>query len=156
MFGFLKKSKDKEDPIEPLRHKTNEFRFEDLQQVPVYLFDLGYELTDYGAVAALVSIESGYSPAETASIISLTSFAREIREMGDDIEMLAGSHDHVTRMLKALKVFCESGAMRQEIWENDSKAVWNVFELKQGQLELIDKILSDDLLGKEPVAVRVS
>lgn len=113
---------------------------------------LGLDLTPYGAGVALLSLESGYSPAETASQFALATIAHDMKGLPDIVTVM----DITARgyaILECLKEFKDKGLIRENIWANDATAIGKIINPSPETEEWIDKVLSDPVIAKERVAV---
>lgn len=117
-----------------------------------YLSEMGYQLTAYGISVAILELKSGYSEAETASHIALTTLALDVRKAGNDVIKLFSYLPQAEKLLIILKGYKEQGLMCQKLWKNDSVAIWNVVKIDKQQNEWIEKILKDPIAGKERLA----
>lgn len=120
--------------------------------VEIHLKSMGYDLTPYGAGVALLELESGYNAVETASHISLTSLAFDVRKAGTDIERLMHFASHSMAILDVLKVYQDKRMMNPTQWQHDTNAIRRVSTVDEHQEEWIEKILSDPIAGKERLA----
>lgn len=125
-----------------------------IEAVEVHLKKMGYELTPYGVGLAFLELESGYNAVETASHISLTTLARDVREAGTNIKELVSFLPHSMHLLAILKDYKDQGMMHPTQWQNDATAIWHVSTVDERQAEWIDRILSDPIAGKERLATR--
>lgn len=132
---------------DPAAHDDNP-----ISRVAAHLRIMGYDLTPYGAVVALLEFESGYNEVETASHIAHTTLALDVREAGTDILKLAAFMPHGMALLEVLKNYKDRGMMRESQWQNDSTAVFRIINVDQHQEEWIAKILSDPIAGKQRLA----
>jgi hypothetical protein len=117
-----------------------------------HLKNMGYDLTPYGAGVALLELESGYNAVETASHLSLTTLALDVREAGTDIEKLMRFMPHAMALLEVLKEYKDKGMMNPTQWQNDANAIARVSTVDEHQEEWIEKVLSDPVAGKERLA----
>lgn len=140
MFGIFKR---------PVR---NEPESDPVARVKAHLAAMGYELTPYGAMVALLECKSGYSEAEAASHIALTTMARDIKEAPLDARWSARLAIHARILLDMLKEYKDSGLMHPAQWQNDSTAFWRIVVVDEHQHEWIDKILFEPVTGKERLA----
>ena len=113
---------------------------------------MGYDLTPYGAGVALLELESGYNAVETASHLSLTTLALDVREAGSDVGKLTRFLPHAMALLEVLKSYKDKGMMNPTQWQNDANAIYRVSTVDERQEEWIEKVLSDPIAGKERVA----
>jgi hypothetical protein len=120
--------------------------------VEVHLNNMGYDLTPYGAGVALLELESGYNAVETASHISLTTLALDVKDAGTNIEKLMRFMPHAMALLEVLKSYKDKGMMHPTQWQNDTNAIWRVSTVDEHQEEWIEKVLSDPIAGKERLA----
>ena len=138
MFNFFKgKQKTPTDP---------------LSEVTAHLRNLAYDLTPYGASVASRELQSGYSPAEVASHLALTTMALDIKNVGLSMEKLLWFVPHARALLDVLKSYRDQGLMREAMWKNDATAVHGISTVDNQQVPWIDKVLSDPIAGKERVA----
>ncbi|MEM1162420.1 MAG: hypothetical protein AAGJ28_15925 [Pseudomonadota bacterium] len=117
--------------------------------------ELAFNITPYGTGVALLSLESGYSPAETASQIAVATFAldaRETRENADIVRMMSMS-SHAAEVIQELTKYKDNGLMREEIWKNDGMAIYKVTCPSEEQESWISQVLSDPVISKERLAV---
>ena len=148
MFGFRKRQ------LKSNSQKVGVDKSDFLNQISAYLDDMGYEITVYGMAVALLELESGYSAAEAASHIVLSTLARDVKEAGYDFETLAMFYPHAISILKIIQNYREQGIMHPTQWQNDANAIWRVINIDEHQLEWVERILSDDVIGKKRVANR--
>jgi hypothetical protein len=124
----------------------------DIAQVQELLKELGYDMMPYGAGVALMSVESGYSHAETASHLALATLARDAKEAENDIMKTMQILVHARAMLSILAQYRNSGLMRQELYQNDGRAMIGVAMVDKEQGSWIETVLSDPIISKERVA----
>jgi|GEM_PF-2045238 len=126
-----------------------------LRLVRQLVTQLGNDLTDYGAGVALLSLESGYSVAETASHISVATFAHNVKRAADEANLDATMTLLKVGMatLEMLKELKDDGLIRSEIWANDAQAIGKMMNPSKEALEWVDKVLADPVIAKDPVAV---
>lgn len=137
MFGWFKK-----------RDKS----LDRLARVQKLLKAMGFEITPHGVAAALISMESSYSEADTAAGIAIATFARSMKA-ADNFLLQMAINIHAIEVYKFLSQLREQGALHPTQWQNDSQALRGVTSPSEHQAEWIEKVLSDPLLGKEPVAI---
>ena len=123
-----------------------------ITQVQGLLKELGYDVTPYGASVALVSAGSGYSPAETASYLALASLALDAKEAENDVIKSMELLTHARSMVSVLVQYGDRGLMRQELCQNDGRAMIGVAMIDKEQLSWIEKVFSDPVVSKERVA----
>lgn len=114
---------------------------------------LGVDITPYGAGVALLSLESGYSEAETASHFAVVTLARDVREAGFDIEKIMRFAPIAMATLECLKELKDRGLMREEIWQNDTTAIGKIAFPNPDTHSWIERILSDATVAHDRVAV---
>jgi hypothetical protein len=136
MFGFFKKKK----------------QIDDIESVEYHLQMMGYDLLPYGAGVAQIELTSGYNAVETASHIAFTSLARDVKATGDDIMALAAFMPHAKALLELLKGYKDKKLMNPTQWDNDARAIYHIVTVDEHQLEWIEKVLNDPIVGKEPLA----
>jgi hypothetical protein len=136
MFGFFKKKK----------------AINDLDAVIYHLKMMGYNLLPYGVVVALTNLSSGYNAIETASYIALTTMARDVKEIGDDVIDLAEIVPHGRAFLELLKDYKDKKLINQTQWSNDSTSIYHILMVDENQQKWIENILSDPIAGKERLA----
>lgn len=123
-----------------------------LKIVEKYLNKMGYDLLPYGAEVALMELESGYSPAEAASHIALTTMALDFKQAEDNFDKLITLTAHSMEILKILKILKDTGQMHPAQWKNDTNALWQVAQIDKDQIDWVNKILDDPISGKERLA----
>ncbi|WP_434052604.1 MAG: hypothetical protein RDA78_25715 [Roseibium sp.] len=153
-IGFEPRRPKRVEPTKPTSNQSQNDELEPLREVSKLVFQLGNDITEYGCGVALLSLESGYSVAETASHITVVSFARNVKRAADEANLeatmkLASVGLATSEMLKEMK---DSGAIRQEIWENDVNAIMKMMTPSEEAIEYAEKVLSDPVSSKEPVA----
>jgi len=126
---------------------------EAIELVEKHLKRMGYNLLPYGFGVAWISLESGYSPAETASHIAFTTMALDVKESKDDFRKLIALVDRAKNILLLLKEFKDSGEMHPAQWQNDSNALFHIVNIDKDQLDWVNTILADPISGKERLAV---
>ncbi|MCF4097865.1 hypothetical protein [Maritalea mediterranea] len=124
-----------------------------VQQVERFTKHLGLDLTPYGAGVALLSTESGYSPAETASHFAVVTIARDMKAAMDDIEDMVSLVPRGYAILECLKDLKDKGFIREELWANDATAIGKIINPSSETEEWIERILSDPVVAKEAVAI---
>ena len=125
---------------------------EDLQMVKDFLQQLGYNLTTYGVAVSLLSLTSGYSHCETASHLAVLTLALDVQEAGDDAGKLIALLSHGHFMLDVLKEFNNENLMREEIWKNDSQAIFHISMINENQKNFVQKILISQLYSRNRLA----
>lgn len=125
---------------------------DDISTVRDLLAQLGFELTMYGVGAAVLSLQSGYGDAETASYLALATVARDVRERGHDLDDTMRIAVHVRTMLTVLRQFHANGLMSEKFLNNDAQALTKIAIPSPEQKEWIDRILSDEVVAKQRVA----
>lgn len=138
VWPFSKKQKD-----------PKQFSIADVEKLTSHL---GLDLTRYGAGVALLSLESDYSPAETASQLALATIAHDMKEQ-PDVEKVMEISVRGYAVLECLKKFKDNGLMRESIWANDATAIAKIINPSPETEEWIDRVLSDPVVGRERVAV---
>jgi hypothetical protein len=115
---------------------------------------LGYRISDYGVALALLSLQSGYSPAETASQLVLGTIARDAKAARDnfDLKESLGIAAHVRAIVDFLTMYKDKGLIREELFRNDVNAMLKIAMLGPEASQWIDKVLGDPMLAKERVA----
>lgn len=126
---------------------------DDLVNVENHLNEMGYDLLYYGAFVAQANLVSGYSIAEAAAHIALTTLARDIKEAGLDDDLLTSIFFHGMALLHILKEHKENNKIHPAQWKNDTDAIFNIITPSKYQLEWVEKILSDPISGKQRLAV---
>lgn len=116
--------------------------------------DLGYRITEYGATIASLAIESGLSTAETALHLALLTIARDAKNANAS-QMVSMAEDGF-ETLKVIRNLKDQGLIRQEIWENDTKAIGKIIFPSAETEQWINKIQGSTDGGKEAVAVRIA
>jgi hypothetical protein len=158
-FDFLEKATQKPLPLGCL--EASQFipvglepfeKSNPASEVGEHLKIMGYDLTGYGAAVALLGVQSGYSPVETASHIALTTMALDIKSARRDFERFIRINSHAMALQKVLKEYRDKKMMRDSLWQNDAKAVYHIATIDGQQDEWIDKILSDPIAGKDRLA----
>jgi len=122
-----------------------------VRQVAAVVQHLGYDLTEYGVGVVMISLGSGYNIEETASHIVVTSIARDIKNTLSPEKLLTINAIGMA-VLENLKVFKDAGTMRPEIWQNDATAIGKLIFPSSDTEAWADKILSDPVSGRQPVA----
>ncbi|MBO6511766.1 MAG: hypothetical protein JJ979_25330 [Roseibium sp.] len=122
-----------------------------IRPVAAVVRHLGYDITEYGLEVAIISLDSGYSTEETASHIVVVSLARDVKETLDP-ERAFKLNAIGMAVLENLKIFKDAGTMRPEIWQNDSTAIGKLIFPSPETEVWIDKILSDPVSARHPVA----
>ena len=121
-------------------------RKEMIQDAEKHLKHLGYELTPEGVGMAAVNQVSGYNAVETASNISVLTLARDVAEAGRNIDELAKLAARAMAMLEVLKAYKDKGLMREDLWKNDSSAIYGlaVHGSGENQQRWISAVLLND------------
>ena len=151
-LGIRKQPKAKAPAKTKVPERPQEGGDNPIADIEVHLRNMEYDLTPYGAGVALLELESGYNAVETASHISLTTLALDVREAGTDIEKLMRFVPHAMTLLEILKSYKEKGMMNPTQWQNDANAIARVSTVDEHQEEWIEKVLSDPIAGKERLA----
>lgn len=141
---------------------TTEFRDEKLKSATEYgeylarveaaLYRLGYKINFYGIGITRFSFVSGYSPCETASHLALSTLALDIKEGFPDIRKMMRPVPNASAMFHILVDFKNAGLMREELVENDARAIFHVITPGKHQLTWISQVLSDPLIAQNRVA----
>lgn len=125
---------------------------EAIGRVKIVLGKLGYDTTLYGAGVALLSLQSGYSEAETASHLALATLAHDVKEAGFDLQKSMALVAHAGAMIDILGELKNAGLMREIFFKNDGSAMLKVAIPSSEQTSWIDKVLSDQMVAQERVA----
>ncbi len=124
--------------------ETGELSNDALTEVTALVKHMGYDLTPFGVGVALASLASGYSRAETASHLTVVSFARDVKDA--EAEAVLTQLPFVgAAIIEVLGKLYEEGDFRRDLWENDAKAIAQMMLNKTGRDELIEKVLSDEM-----------
>lgn len=123
-----------------------------LDELSEVMRKLGYNLSPYGAGVALASHLSGYSLVETASFLALSTLARDAREAGHDISKYFALVAHAKAIIDLLSTLRGKELIREEIFQNDARAMLKVTVPSPEQAEWIHRVLSDPLTSQERVA----
>lgn len=126
-----------------------------LREVTKLVGELSFDITMYGTTIALLSLKSGYSPAETASHIALATFALDARELSNrpDILKMNLLFNHAVEVVEKITKFRDGGLMRTEIWRNDRNAMLKVTYPSEEQKAWTANILSDPIISEDRLAV---
>lgn len=116
------------------------------------MLELGFILSKYGTAVALLSRQSGYSAAETASHLALATIARDIREEPNNLDMTLAIANQAREMLQVLKRFVEDGDMRANFFKNDGLALVKIATPGPEQHEWLNRVLSDEIVARDRVA----
>jgi len=143
VFNFFK-PKEPPDPAQS-----------DINEVSEFLERLGYKLLPEGEGVVSVGIAGEQTHAEVASFIALYTLAREIRNAGDDIELLALQTVHAHEMLKLIKRYRGSDMIRKEPWEVLSTLIFKVSQVDSEQEGWLNQVLNTEL-AKLKLAERLS
>ena len=143
------------NPVVGVRHDNKEISFslDDLQKVETYLFELGFDITNFGSAVSLLSLESGYSHCETASCLAVATLALDISEAGKGLSKWMAFVPHGRAMIHKLKNFKDTGLMSQENFETDVKAIVGVTVVSRTQLRWISQVLNDPIMANRRVAI---
>ncbi|MDX1216290.1 hypothetical protein GOL99_12170 [Sinorhizobium medicae] len=125
---------------------------ERLENVRKITHHLGYDLTRYGYAFSLISLGSGYDEFATATQIALVTLATDVREAGHDITKLMAFMPHTMAMVDIMKDWKDRGMLREDIFQNDGRAMVKVATVSPEQNEWIDKVLSDPVATAERLA----
>lgn len=113
----------------------------------------GYELTPYGIGVALLSIERGYSAAETASHVILVTIARDAKSVYQtpNTEATTSLNQFGRFALETMNVLKDAGHIRSNVWKNDTTAIEKIMSPSPETSNWIEKVLSNPLVAKEAV-----
>lgn len=152
--GVTPRCEVREEAVEPVSDEKSAFKSspDELKQVEVNLKQLGYDPTFYGLGVAQLSLESGYSPAETASHLALVTLAMDANEAGNDIERLIALVPHARAMIDVLTELKNADLIREDIFKNDGRAILGVVIVEKDQPAWVERVLSDPVIAKERVA----
>lgn len=125
----------------------------DLVRVEKIVEQLGYRISPYGIGVALLSLESGYSHAETASQIVLATLALDAKAASGDLLRSIAMAPHAKAIIEILSEYKRTGLMREEIFQNDARAVIGVVTVDQNQKQWIDSVLSDNIISQDRLAI---
>jgi hypothetical protein len=123
-----------------------------LKNVEMFLSELGYDITTYGGGVALLSLESGYSPWESASHLALSTLALDSKKAGKDIFRSLALLIHARTMVDVLSEVKDAGLMREEIFKSDARAMLKVATPENDQATWIARVLNDPIVSKDRVA----
>lgn len=138
----------------PFKKKpTRALNSQSIPDVAEFAKHLGLDLTPYGAGVALLSVESGYSPAETASHFAVATFAHDARTAMGDLEATLRLAPRAMAVLECLKDLKDRGFIREELWRNDSTALFKMSQPSPETSDWIDRVLSDPMVANEAVAI---
>lgn len=137
MFGIFKKKKE------------NSY----IQDVQFYLREMGYDLSHLGIGIAALDQFHNRNSIETASYIALITLAQNVRNAGNDMEILATLAVHGRVLIDVLAYYKEQGLMHPLQWQNDATAVFRVAFLSEDQEKWLDAVLADPVCGHLEMAV---
>ncbi|PDT81803.1 hypothetical protein [Sinorhizobium sp. BJ1] len=139
-----------EDPETPAPDRDEESkRLEDVRKITHHL---GYDLTRYGYAFSLISLGSGYDEFATASQIALVTLATDVRVAGRDITKLMAFVPHTMAMVDILKDWNDRGMLKEDIFQNDARAMVMVTRASPEQEGWLNKVLSDPVATAERLA----
>lgn len=136
-------------PKQPSDNDVDEERLENVRKITHHL---GYDLTRYGYAFSLISLGSGYDEFATATQIALVTLASDVRQAGHDITKLMAFMPHTMAMVDIMKDWKDRGMLREDIFQNDGRAMVKVATVSPEQNEWIDKVLSDPVSTAERLA----
>lgn len=116
-------------------------------------YDLAFKITKAGTTVADMQLKSGYSPVEVASNLALVAMASKVKTAGSDIEELLRLPIHAMEMVKRLKLHVEQGLMRPELYKNDVTALIGLTQIDAETENWVEKVLADNPLDGEPLAI---
>jgi hypothetical protein len=105
---------------------------------------MGYDINDEGSVIAIKMMKSGYNEVESASYIAMVTMALDIKNADKNLELLMSFSSHVRALLDLLKKYKDENKMREDVWKNNSKAIFKIFYLDENTKSWIEKILTSD------------
>lgn len=123
-----------------------------VEQVKAFLAQMGYALESYGEDAAQQRIAAGLSPAEVAAEIVYTTMAYDLKHAGTTATASLRYRPVATGILNALDEYKEKGLMREELHQQAYEAIVAVNAINENQLQWIEKVLADPLLGQNRLA----
>lgn len=91
-----------------------------------------------------VGIAGQQTHAEIAAFIALYTLAREIRDAGTDIQLLALQTSHAHEMLKLIKRYRESDLIRKEPWEVLSTLIFKISQVDSEQEGWLNQVLNSE------------
>ena len=119
--------------------------------VSYYLKIMGYDISEDGKDIAVKLMVSGYNEVESSSYISMVSMALDVKN-SSDIIIITKIYSHAMDLLKLLKKYKDSGFLRENIWKNDSVAIFNISNPSEHVKEWVNKILSDEMIKGKSLA----
>jgi hypothetical protein len=127
-----------------------------IEDVQNHLAKMGFEITVPGATVAAYSLTSGYNSVEVASYFAVITTALDVKEAGDDIDILMTIFTRtLSHVLVVLKSYVDSGQMRNDLWENDARALQHTTNIDESQEEWVEKVLTDPVAAKDRLAIFV-
>ncbi|WP_109373625.1 hypothetical protein [Proteus genomosp. 6] len=132
--------------------KKQNHQLETLKTINFYLEKSGYELTPYGAAVSVLSLNSGYSMAETFSHVSVIATAQAIKN-NKNATVLVLILQNCVSLSNDINIFYNSGQIVENIYNNDINAMANLVALNTDVDSWIDNILlSEKISSKDIVA----
>ena len=92
---------------------------------------MGYDINDEGSGIAIRLMRSGYNEVESASYIAMVTMALDIENAGKDMELLMSFVPHAHALLDLLKKYRDENKMNEDVWKNNSKAIFKISYLGQ-------------------------
>jgi len=105
---------------------------------------MGYDISDEGSGIAIELMKSGYNEVESASYIAMVTMALDIKNAGKDMELLTSFVPHAHALLDLLKKYRDENKMNEDVWKNNSKAIFKISYLDEHTKSWIEKILTSD------------
>ena len=126
-----------------------------LKDVEKFCKHLGLDLTPYGVGAALLSIASDYSPAETASHFAVVTIARDMKLALHDTEKILSVAICGAAMLEVLREWKDENFVRESFWRNDTNAIGNIIIPGPETENWINRVLRDTFVSEAVATNRV-
>ncbi|WP_083646944.1 hypothetical protein [Pseudochrobactrum sp. B5] len=138
--------------LQETSNQLSNSKIDPLEEAVVLLKKLGYHTTQFGLAVALLSLESGYSPAETASHLARATLALDIKEAENDFDKTMALLAHAASMIDVLGGFKDANLMREEIFKQDATVLAKIAIPDKEQLTWIETILSEPVISGGRVA----
>lgn len=92
---------------------------------------------------ALTEIMSGYTAEEAVMHSYLFDIALQVKMADEDIEKIMAIFSSIVPVLEIFKKWKDSGLIKEDLWKNDTRAIYKVAVLDPSQPEWLEVVLRD-------------
>lgn len=123
-----------------------------MEQVQGHLQQMGYEIEEYGIVAAEKLLQTGLTPAEVASKMVYTTMAYDLKQADTSATASLRYRPVATGVLAVLDRLRDEGLMSEANHKHDYDLMIAINAINENQVACIEKVLSEPLMGSARLA----